>query len=186
MQGVAGAPGRRERSVDHRAPHACYDEAVPLRRVSVLACVIALAAGCQSRNGKLIAGGISAGAAFGATVAIATDDERAQSVPLTGFAITSGLFALVAVLSGLSHDDELERRRMAQRIPMPDHRDEAWEHTKVAAVAARTGDCDTVLVRNRIVRELDADFHALVFLRDAAIARCLAPAPPLAHAGDSN
>jgi hypothetical protein len=155
---------------------------VPPRRIPVLACILALAAGCQSRNAKLLAGGLSAGTSFGATIALATDSERAQSVPLTGLAITTGLFALVTVLSGLAHDEELERRRMAHRIPMPDHRDEAWEHTKVAAVAARTGDCDTVLVRNRIVREIDVDFHALVFLRDVAIARCLAP--PLAHAGD--
>lgn len=138
---------------------------------AALLCALALAAGCQSRNAKLISGGVSSGVALTSTVAVATHDGE-QSVPLTALAITSGAFALGALLAGLSHDTD---ERPTQHIGTPDHREEAWEYTKHAKAAARVGDCITVAAHARIVRELDAEFHTLVFMRDAAIVRCLSP-----------
>ena len=44
--------------------------------------------------------------------------------------------------------------------------------------AARAGDCLTVIADGDLVRQLDAEFHATVFVRDVAIAGCLQPAPP--------
>jgi hypothetical protein len=52
-------------------------------------------------------------------------------------------------------------------------RESAWSVTKRAAAAARAADCATVKAADARVRELDADFHATVFVRDVAIARCL-------------
>jgi hypothetical protein len=55
-------------------------------------------------------------------------------------------------------------------------REHAWTSTREAATAARAGDCGTVLVRARYVYNLDAEFYASVFARDAAIFACL-PTP---------
>jgi hypothetical protein len=42
-----------------------------------------------------------------------------------------------------------------------------------AATAARAGDCAAVQAADAQVRELDVELHDAVFVRDAAIARCL-------------
>ena len=41
--------------------------------------------------------------------------------------------------------------------------------------AAGRGDCATVVEIDIQMRKIDADFHDTVFVRDAALARCLAP-----------
>jgi len=78
------------------------------------------------------------------------------------------------------------KREMAQ-APVPSRdadrteaRAQAWELTKAASSAARSGDCVIVIKLGADVRSIDADFHDSVFVRDAAIARCLAAnaAPP--------
>ncbi len=79
-----------------------------------------------------------------------------------------------------------ERGQALQRIkpcetttdePAPDPmaREDAWAVTKHAARAARSGDCAAVAADSKLVRDLDVEFHATVFMRDAAIERCLQP-----------
>ena len=53
-------------------------------------------------------------------------------------------------------------------------RDAAWQRTQQAASAARSGDCATAVAADGEVRALDGEFHTTVFVRDVAIARCLA------------
>lgn len=53
-------------------------------------------------------------------------------------------------------------------------RDFARDAMEKAATAARAGDCATVVKLSANAHELDADFHATVFVHDVAIARCLA------------
>ena len=56
--------------------------------------------------------------------------------------------------------------------------DAAWQMTKQAHTAAVAGDCASARALGEVVRGTDAEFHAVIFMRDAAIARCAnAPAP---------
>jgi hypothetical protein len=72
---------------------------------------------------------------------------------------------------------EAEQRTEADRAGLRriHARDQAWLRMRAAADAARNGDCVTVRAASDDVRVLDTEFHATVFVRDAAIARCLAP-----------
>ncbi len=136
-----------------------------------LICVVALTA-CSSQRAKLATAGISVGVSGIATVQIATMDEN-PPVLLTALALSAGMLGMLALLSGLDHGGRGDVRPTVT-IPQPDRRDEAWELTKLAASAARAGDCALVSVQNRIVRDIDPEFHEVVFVRDVAIARCLA------------
>jgi hypothetical protein len=93
----------------------------------------------------------------------------------TAYIISSGIgFASAKRCRGynrapLPPDPQLEARKRAQA--------EAWQLTKQAAMAARVGDCASTQILDQRVRALDVEFHAVVFARDAAIARCAAPSP---------
>jgi hypothetical protein len=63
---------------------------------------------------------------------------------------------------------EEEARATHERV-----RDRAWRMTKEAMTAARADNCAEVRRLSAKVRAEDADFHATVFVRDVAIARCL-------------
>jgi hypothetical protein len=64
---------------------------------------------------------------------------------------------------------EIVRRRETRS----DGREQAVAAWKRAAVAARAGDCATVRELEAQTRELDVEFHAVMFRRDVAIVRCL-------------
>jgi hypothetical protein len=74
--------------------------------------------------------------------------------------------------AGVESSARLAKERDAQDQAFA-RRQGAWSVTKQAAAAARAGDCASVNAADAQVRELDADFHATVFVRDVAIARCL-------------
>jgi hypothetical protein len=56
-----------------------------------------------------------------------------------------------------------------------DVRERAWRLTVAAQADARAANCDAVRTSSAAVLALDAEFHSSVFVRDVAIARCLAP-----------
>lgn len=74
-------------------------------------------------------------------------------------------------MANARRSEELEERFRVSR-------EHAWASTQEAANAARAGDCGTVLVRARFVYNLDREFYATVFVRDAGIKRCLPTPPP--------
>lgn len=91
-------------------------------------------------------------------------------------AITSGEVALRGYQSAFACRDakrrgaELAASTQARR----DARAKAGALWKRGAAAARADDCATVRAVDPQIRELDDEFHAVVFSRDVAIARCLA------------
>lgn len=52
-------------------------------------------------------------------------------------------------------------------------RKQAWAITQQAQAAARANDCGTVLALSGKVQATDADFYDTIFIKDAAIRRCL-------------
>jgi hypothetical protein len=97
-------------------------------------------------------------------------------VPLIG---GFGVTALIGAAEGAAHARECRdakqrgavvadaaRRKAAARA-------EAGTEWKRAAAAARADDCATVRELDPQIRELDVEFHDVVFMRDVAIARCL-------------
>lgn len=106
----------------------------------------------------------SAGAAATSTNHTAKDAFIAADV---GF----GLLAVGAVVVYLLADasDTPPPAQSAQQRAQ----DEAWQMTKRAREAARQGDCGRVKRIAPAVKDKDAGFYDVVFIRDAAIARCL-------------
>lgn len=92
--------------------------------------------------------------------------------------MTAGLvFVPVAVLGAFVYIATDKQANEREHVPTMTRRErrriEAWELTKQAEVAARDSDCSQVEAINPRVRDLDQDFHITVFMRDAAILRCL-------------
>ena len=89
-------------------------------------------------------------------------------------------------------DDEIKELSMWARYPqgMPSpppttSREQAWELTKQAQIAARAGRCDEVASLDARVQQLDKDFYDVTFLRDEAIRRCLQLPSLLPHGSDA-
>ncbi len=111
------------------------------------------------------------------------ETDNATYATLSG--VTAGLYVISAtkgftnVRACRDHKIELafEERHAKLAAPNPHKHDEAWSLTKQAAASARNGDCKSVVGVDRALRDIDPEFHATVFARDAAIARCLIPPP---------
>ncbi|NVB77869.1 MAG: hypothetical protein HOV81_05690 [Kofleriaceae bacterium] len=83
--------------------------------------------------------------------------------------------SLIGALVYIVTDDEArEVRRPAPLVSARDQaREQAWTLTKQAAKAARADDCTEVQALDPRIRDLDLDFHNVVFMRDVGIQRCL-------------
>lgn len=90
---------------------------------------------------------------------------------LIGVDIGFGVVAVGALVTYLVADiyDEEPPSQSAQSKAD----DAAWDLTKRAREAARTGDCARVKKIEPVVKAKDPSFHDVVFMRDAAILRCL-------------
>jgi hypothetical protein len=143
---------------------------------------IAFASACttpQARTTRSVAEASTAIALGGLLASIVA----AQVVPDDAHEFTTigVVFVPVSVMSALvyvvadsvvakSPPESVTTRRERRRLV-------AWELTKQAAAASRLGDCSQVQALDPRVRDLDAELHLVVFMRDVAIRRCLAQAP---------
>jgi hypothetical protein len=83
-------------------------------------------------------------------------------------------YGAIRSCKGAHTERAIELEAEAERTRKADARAEAWTITKLAAEAARAADCAKVKELDVEVQGLDLDFHNTVFVRDVAIARCLA------------
>ena len=150
-----------------------------MRLPSVLL-VLAIASGCTAPQAhrlrprsELAIGGSLVGVLASSLAIAALPGQKEYIIPIAiGF---GGLAVASAIVFGVAYGfDEPPAPAPLPPAP-PDHRDEAWALTKQAQSAARASDCATVVTLDAQVAALDASFHASVFARDVAIARCLQP-----------
>src|ERR1700733_11188293 len=143
-----------------------------------VAVVIALA-GCGIRHpqqtmhrAELTLGGALLGVLLTSAAMGALPDHKDVIIPFTiGFGAV-GLVSLGVYLAADGADEPTNQRAQPPNTVAAQRADEdAWTLTKRAAAAARANDCKTVGKISPKVHDLDADFHAKVFSRDAAIAR---------------
>jgi len=142
-----------------------------------LAIAPVLTSGCTVRQARVAhrAGEIGVAAGLGgvlttgiAAVAIPSQEDHLTTVGVA-FVPVAVLGALVYIATD-SKANAAPERHMSRRER---RQNAAWELTKQAAFAARERDCTQVQAIDPRVRDLDLDFHAVVFMRDVAIQRCL-------------
>jgi hypothetical protein len=151
---------------------------VAIASVLILAFV---AAGCGAsaastrRRAELGIGVSLAGVLATSFVIAAAPSTKPASIGVTiGF---GALAVISAIVFGVAFANEPEPTPVAapRAVEPPAGRAQAWTLTQQAQVAARAGACPSVLRLGAEVAALDAEFHTVVFARDVAIARCLAP-----------
>lgn len=142
-----------------------------------LAVVLAIACGCtqtQARRAHRAGEVATAGGLIGvlvAGVAASIDQEHEETIMKVGLGFVP--ISLIGALVYIATDDEAAEHHATGPTLRQRNRAEAWELTQEAATAARTEDCTHVQALAPKVRELDTDFHLVVFMRDVAIQRCL-------------
>lgn len=156
-----------------------------LRKRVVMICrwipVVVLAFGCGERRTSLKVTGYGTATAIvgGGLVGLFARGEEAPGGPI---ALGANMFIIgsaVAVVAGVASlfeprgDADAPERVPAKPTVDQAGRVRAWELTKAAALAARREDCAEVREASVEILALDAELHAVVFLRDVAIARCL-------------
>jgi|LNFM01.1.fsa_nt_gb hypothetical protein len=156
-----------------------------IRSCALVVAASTATAGCTvSRNQKVALGG--AASTIAGTIVLATDETDTMPPsrdPATDYkSSVGGLFViggLIVLFTAAAMEERLHEPKPVV-ITMADvsrvdqqARDEAWQLSKAAFVAARQGNCDTVVALSRAIKDLDWDMHLTVFLRDVAVQKCL-------------
>jgi len=97
--------------------------------------------------------------------------EHDKAIMTVGIAFIP--ISVIGALVFIATDDKANERVAPPLTRRERRRAEAWELTKQAATAAREYDCTQVQAIAPRVRDLDMEFHGVVFMRDVAIQRCL-------------
>ena len=150
-----------------------------MRRLSPLVlCVLVACAGTSKnrRRAEYAIGGSLVGVLVGALTMAAWPAGKPVLIPITiGFGVLAvGSTVTYAVVTS----------RLAAEPTVPPKPNPPWALTQQAQAAARADRCAEVKELDAKVKELDEDFHAVVFKRDVAIQRCLesradqGPEPP--------
>lgn len=142
-----------------------------------LVVVLLLAFGCTQTQARK-AHRVGEVATAGGLIGVLTCGVTAALVPSHDDAIMNAglVFIPVSVLGALLYISTDKIANEEREPPPTQHerkRAAAWELTKQAATAARDRDCTQVQAIDPRVRDLDLEFHLSVFMRDAAIQRCL-------------
>ena len=144
------------------------------RRFALAACVLAACGATpkqQQRRAELAIGGSLVGVIASSLTMAAWADGKPVLIPIT--ISFGGLAVASAVYYGVAHSRVVDEE---EHGPKP-KTSLAWPLTQRAQAAARADKCDEVRKLDAEVRAVDEDFHAVVFTRDVAIARCMNPAP---------
>lgn len=144
--------------------------------------ILALVVGCGDRHTNMkVAFAGAAASASGALLlqSFEGDDDVPVNLAIGSVLLLYGGGIVAALWGGAAFAQYLDEEAPTRPPPAPgtvvrEERAAAWALTKEAAAAARRDDCEAVRAAEVSVRDLDAEFHAVVFLRDVAIARCLA------------
>lgn len=146
--------------------------------------ILLLGSGCTTR--QVVAGAGLGVTAIGAAVLSADyardqDNQSALTQRLGVTLLVGGVITMFVAAALDEHKDTPEvviyREPPAPRVD-PERNRAAWELTKVAQKSARHDDCERVKTVDPQVKDLDPDLHALVFMRDVAIQRCLVTIMP--------
>jgi hypothetical protein len=142
--------------------------------------VLVLLVGCGERRASMkvaFGGAVSAGTGALLLHSLDGDDEAPANLIALGALMFLGgsLVTVVWGIDAIAAGDPDSAPPVVVAAPMArPARVLARKLLIDAAAAARRDDCEAVRTADVSVRDLDAEFHALVFVRDAAIARCLA------------
>ena len=151
--------------------------ALLVRRLTPLALALCLLTGCagtprqQRRRAEYAIGGSLIGVIASSLTMAALPGQKPVLIPIT---IGFGVLAVASTVAyGVAHARVVNEPAGPPPKPNP-----PWALTQRAQAAARADRCDEVRELDPKVKALDEDFHAVVFMRDVAIKRCLEPAPP--------
>jgi hypothetical protein len=151
-------------------------------RLAAFVVVVALLSGCAGpqahrlrKRSELAIGGSLIGVMLSSAGIAALPDQKRVFI---GISIGFGALAVASAITyGIAYAYEEPPAPPPPPPTPPDHRADAWKLTQQAQTAARAADCEAVLLLAELVSDLDHSFYDAVFVRDVAIARCLADRP---------